>query len=81
MAAALPEPLPGPAWLWFGPSRFSDPETTLVPPERFGVVYFGSSIKVCFVEVILRDRGVARLTITHIFESECRSRCDIDESR
>ncbi|MFN5714722.1 MAG: RES domain-containing protein, partial [Bradyrhizobium sp.] len=41
----------------FGPSRFSDPETGLVPPERFGVVYLGSSVKVCFVEAILRDRG------------------------
>ncbi|OYU86398.1 MAG: hypothetical protein CFE29_28585 [Bradyrhizobiaceae bacterium PARB1] len=51
----------------FSPSRFSDPETTLVFPERFGVVYFGNSIKVCFVEAILRDRGVAR---THTFPIE-----------
>ena len=51
---------PDPLGYGFSPSRFSDPETTLVPPERFGVVYFGSSVKVCFVEAILRDRGVAR---------------------
>jgi RES domain len=43
-----------------GPSRFSDPETTLVSPWRFGVVYLGSSVKVCFLEVILRDRGDGR---------------------
>ncbi|SEE70490.1 RES domain-containing protein [Rhizobiales bacterium GAS191] len=45
----------------FGPSRFSDPKTMLVPPERFGVVYLGSSVKVCFAEAILRDRGVRRI--------------------
>jgi hypothetical protein len=45
----------------FGPSRFSDPETTFVPPARFGVVYFGSSVKVCFAEAILRDRAVGRI--------------------
>jgi hypothetical protein len=58
---------PNPLGYGFSPSRFSDPATTLVPPERFGVVYFGSSIKVCFVEAILRDRGVAR---THAFPIE-----------
>ena len=45
----------------FGPSRFSDPETTLAPPARFDVVYLGSSVKVCFVETILRDRDVGRI--------------------
>lgn len=58
---------PNPLGYGFSPSRFSDPETTLIPPERFGVVYFGSSIKVCFVEAILRDRGVGR---THTFPIE-----------
>lgn len=43
-----------------GPSRFSDPETSFLPPVRFGVVYLGSSVKVCFLEAILRDRGVGR---------------------
>ncbi len=43
-----------------GPSRFSDPETSFLPPARFGVVYLGSSVKVCFLEAILRDRGVGR---------------------
>jgi len=46
--------------LGFGlaPSRFSDPEVTLAPPDRFGVVYLGSNVKVCFAEAILRDRGI-----------------------
>lgn len=42
---------------------------SLVPPERagipdadrFGVVYVGSTLKVCFLETILRDRGNGRL--------------------
>lgn len=58
---------PNPLGYGFSPSRFSDAETSLVQPERFGVVYFGSSIKVCFIEAILRDRGVAR---THTFPIE-----------
>ena len=45
----------------YGPSRFSDPRTDLIPPKRYGVVYFGSTVKVCFAEAILRDRGVGRL--------------------
>src|SRR5260370_35069586 len=32
-----------------------------MPPDRFGVVYLGSSVKVCFAEAILRDRGVRRI--------------------
>ncbi len=46
---------PDPLGYGFGPSRFSDPKTMLVPPDRFGVVYLGSSVKVCFAEAILRD--------------------------
>jgi hypothetical protein len=52
---------PDPLGYGFGPSRFSDPETSFVPPARFGVVYLGSSVKVCFLEAILRDRGVGRI--------------------
>ena len=52
---------PDPLGYGFGPSRFSDPEIGLAPPARFAVVYFGSSVKVCFVEAILRDRGVGRI--------------------
>jgi hypothetical protein len=52
---------PNPLGYGLGPSRFSDPETRLAPPARFAVVYFGSSVKVCFLEAILRDRGVGRI--------------------
>jgi hypothetical protein len=52
---------PDPLGYGFGPSRYSDPEIGLAPPARFAVVYFGSSVKVCFVEAILRDRGVGRI--------------------
>ncbi|WP_345840432.1 RES family NAD+ phosphorylase [Sphingomonas oligophenolica] len=36
------------------PTRFSDPRRR-VPDSRFGVLYLGSSLKVCFLETILRD--------------------------
>lgn len=36
-------------------SRFSDPRRCK-PENRFGVLYLGSSLKVCFVETILRDK-------------------------
>lgn len=51
---------PDPLGYGFNPSRFSDPEPSLAPPARFGVVYLGSSLKVCFLEAILRDRSVGR---------------------
>lgn len=35
-------------------SRFSDPRD-LPAHERFGVLYVGSTLKVCFVETVLRD--------------------------
>lgn len=65
---------PGEAWvrmyrsiypdpLGFGrvPSRFGDPRAGLPEGERFGVVYLGSTLKVCFLETVLRDRGNGRL--------------------
>jgi hypothetical protein len=41
-------------------SRFSDPRRR-VPANRFGVLYLGSTLKVCFVEAVLRDQrdGIA----------------------
>jgi hypothetical protein len=36
-------------------SRFSDPRRS-APDRRFGVLYLGSSLKVCFVEAVLRDQ-------------------------
>lgn len=37
------------------PSRFSDPRRR-VPANRFGVLYLGQSLKVCFLEALLRDQ-------------------------
>lgn len=47
---AFPDPL------GFGKtrSRFSDPRRR-AEASRFGVLYFGSSLKVCFLEAVLRD--------------------------
>ena len=47
---------PDPLGFGFSPSRFSDPHVALPEKDRFGVIYFGSSLKVCFLERILRDR-------------------------
>jgi hypothetical protein len=52
---------PDPLGYGFASSRFSDPETHLSPPDLFEVVYLGSTLKVCFAETILRDRGDGRL--------------------
>jgi len=38
-----------------GPSRFSDPRRR-IEAHRFGVLYLGSSLKVCFLEAVLRDQ-------------------------
>jgi hypothetical protein len=50
-ASVFPDPL------GFGktPSRFSDPRRRNVT-KRFGVLYLGETLKVCFLEAILRDR-------------------------
>jgi hypothetical protein len=52
---------PDPLGFGHAPSRFSDPRIELPPSERFGVVYLGSSLTVCFLETVLRDRGNGRL--------------------
>jgi hypothetical protein len=43
--------------LGFGktPSRFSDPRRRK-PENRFGVLYLGETLKVCFLEALLRDK-------------------------
>ena len=46
---------PDPLGFGFSPSRFSDPRIKLSEKDRFGVVYLGSSLKVCFLERVLRD--------------------------
>lgn len=45
---------PDPLGYGKGRSRFSDPRRR-VDASRFGVLYLGSSLKVCFLEAILRD--------------------------
>jgi hypothetical protein len=40
-------------------SRFSDPRRRTLA-SRFGVLYLGSTFKVCFVEAVLRDQGDGR---------------------
>ena len=37
------------------PSRFSDPRRRIAD-NRFGVLYLGESVKVCFLEAVLRDQ-------------------------
>lgn len=54
-ASAFPDPL------GYGktPSRFSDPRRR-DPARRFGVVYLGDTLKVCFLEAVLREEIYAR---------------------
>jgi hypothetical protein len=52
---------PDPLGFGFAPSRFSDPRVALPEKDRFGIIYFGSSLKVCFLERILRDLRNGRL--------------------
>lgn len=55
------------------PSRFSDPRRR-VPARRFGVLYLGSSLKVCFVEAVLRDQRDGQAGVLPIEESELADR-------
>lgn len=45
---------PDPLGYGKSPSRFSDPRRR-VDANRFGVLYLGDSLKVCFLETVLRD--------------------------
>ena len=40
------------------PSRFSDPRVNLPERQRYGVLYVGATLAVCFAETVLRDRFV-----------------------
>ena len=66
---AYPDPLS------FGknPTRFSDPRKR-VPANRFGVLYIGSSLKVCFLETILRDERDGIVGEVEVDESELDDR-------
>ena len=52
------------------PSRFCDPRVALREDEHFDVFYIGASIRVCFLETVLRDRRTARTGYLPIPESE-----------
>jgi hypothetical protein len=54
-------------------SRFSDPRRR-IPENRFGVLYLGSSLKVCFVEAVLRDRRDGIVGEIEMEESELDNR-------
>jgi RES domain-containing protein len=56
-----PSRYPDPLGFGFSASRFSDPRLDLTEPDRFRVIYFGSSLKVCFLERVLRDRRNGRV--------------------
>jgi hypothetical protein len=46
---------PDPLGYGKSPSRFSDPRRR-VAASRFGVLYLGETLKVCFLEAVLRDQ-------------------------
>jgi hypothetical protein len=56
------------------PSRFSDPRRKRKPETRFGVLYLGVSLGVCFVEAVLRDKKNGVVGDFPISESELHSR-------
>ncbi|RYC25895.1 RES family NAD+ phosphorylase [Ciceribacter ferrooxidans] len=68
-ASAFPDPL------GFGktPSRFSDPRRRDAA-GRFGVLYLGDTLKVCFLEAVLRDRRDGLLGDLPIEENEIHAR-------
>lgn len=61
--------------LGFGktPSRFSDPRRR-VAANRFGVLYLGDTVKVCFLEAVLRDQRDGAIGDLPMEESELHAR-------
>ncbi|HCY55671.1 MAG TPA: hypothetical protein DF715_09145 [Oceanicaulis sp.] len=55
------------------PSRFSDPRRRIAR-NRYGVLYLGESLKVCFLEAVLRDQRDGVIGNLPIAESELDSR-------
>lgn len=68
-ASAYPDPL------GFGkaPSRFSDPRRRDAA-RRYGVLYLGDTLKVCFLEAVLRDRRDGLIGDLPIEEKEIYAR-------
>jgi hypothetical protein len=61
--------------LGFGntPSRFSDPRRRKAE-NRFGVLYLGETLKVCFLEAVLRDKRNGAIGDYPLDETELRAR-------
>lgn len=61
--------------LGFGktPSRFSDPRRR-IDANRFGVLYLGETVKVCFLEALLRDQRDGLVGDLPIAEAELHAR-------
>jgi len=61
--------------LGFGktPSRFSDPRRR-IEARRFGILYLGSSLKVCFLQAILRDQRDGVIGVYLLAESDLVAR-------
>jgi hypothetical protein len=61
--------------LGFGktPSRFSDPRRRIAV-NRFGVLYLGQTVKVCFLEAVLRDQRDGLVGDLPIAEDEIHAR-------
>jgi hypothetical protein len=55
------------------PSRFSDPRRR-IERNRFGVLYLGESLKVCFLEAVLRDQRNGAVGDFLLSEHELRAR-------
>ncbi|RUM95377.1 RES domain-containing protein [Pseudaminobacter arsenicus] len=64
---------PDPLGYGKAPSRFSDPRRRL-DSNRFGVLYLGDGLKVCFLEAVLRDRREGLVDDLPIDETELTER-------
>lgn len=64
---------PDPLGFGKSPSRFSDPRRRK-PENRFGVIYLGESLKVCFLEAVLRDQHDGHFGDLPLAETELQMR-------
>lgn len=64
---------PNPLGYGKSPSRFSDPRRR-IKANRFGVLYLGESLMVCFIEAVLRDRREGVLDDLPLDEAELTQR-------
>jgi hypothetical protein len=64
---------PDPLGFGKSPSRFSDPRRRIAD-NRFGVLYLGETLKVCFLEALLRDRRDGKIGDLPIEEREIEIR-------